>query len=163
MSYSRQIIPHSHYVQIACWWEGTNLHKDSIFAVPLLPDSLDPIGVHQSAPLHTDTQACLTVGALLNIARGALGGFHIPSEILRVPKSDKDSLYRYTFHSYNLNSDQEPGLLLSQDELSRPLTGLAGQVLWIKDEGYVPLCLLAEMIPNLLSGSHRSRIWFPSR
>lgn len=131
--------------------------------MPLLPGSLDSIGVHQSAPLHTDTQACLTVGALLDIARGALGGFYIPSEILRAPKSDKDSLFRYTFHGYNLNSDQEPGHLLSQDELSRPLTGLAGQVLWIKVEGYVPLCLLAEMIPNLLSGSHRPKIWFPSR
>ncbi len=72
---------------------------------------------------------------LLNIARGALEGFYIPSEILHVPRSDKDGLFRYTFHGYNLNSNQEPRHLMSQEELSRSLTGLAGQVLWIKVKG----------------------------
>ncbi|KAK0223964.1 hypothetical protein IW262DRAFT_1295635 [Armillaria fumosa] len=80
--------------------------------------------------------------------RKALGGFYVPSEILRVPKSDKDSVYRYTFHGFNLDSNQEPGHPLSQDQLSRPLTGL-GQVLWIKVKGYEPFRLLSEMIPNL--------------
>lgn len=88
----------------------------------------------------------LPVSALLNIARGALGGFCIPSEILRVPRSDKDGLFRYTFHSYNSNSDQEPGHLLSQEELSRPLTGLAGQVLWIKVKG-TALAPTKNMVP----------------
>ncbi|PBK63137.1 hypothetical protein ARMSODRAFT_1088695 [Armillaria solidipes] len=77
MSYSRQIIPDSHYLQIACWWEGTGLHKRFICAVPLLPHSPCPIGVLQSTPLHIDTQAHLPVNALMNITRGALGGFYI--------------------------------------------------------------------------------------
>ncbi|SJL10585.1 uncharacterized protein ARMOST_13973 [Armillaria ostoyae] len=146
MSYSRQIIPDSHYLQIACWWEGTGLHKRFICAVPLLPHPPCPIGVLQSTPLHIDTQAHLPVSALMNIARGALGGFYIPSKILRVPRSDKDGLFRDTFHGYNSNSDQEPRHLLSQEELSRPLTGLAGQVLWIKVEG-TALAPTKNMVP----------------
>ncbi|PBK80874.1 hypothetical protein ARMGADRAFT_1039779 [Armillaria gallica] len=91
MSYSRQIIPDSHHLQIACWWEGTDLHKRSIFAVSLLP--------------------------------------HFPVLL-----------------GYNLNSDQEPGHLLSQEEFSRPLTGLAGQVLWIKVKG-TALAPTKNMVP----------------
>lgn len=85
--------------------------------------------------MQLDTRAVFTVEILLNIARGSLGGFYIPSGI--DPESRKNNIFRFTFHGQHPENGQKPGRRLSQEELSIPLKEVAaGQVLWIKVKGY---------------------------
>ncbi len=82
-----------------------------------------------------DTQAVFTAEALLNIARGSLGGFCIPDSTDSKPR--KDNIFRFTFHGQHPETEQKPGHQLSQEDLSMPLKDLVGKILWIKVEGYV--------------------------
>ncbi|KAK0219792.1 hypothetical protein EDD85DRAFT_864783 [Armillaria nabsnona] len=122
-------------VQVACWWKGTKLHKETIFAVPLLPGIDKFWRSRQTSPMPIDTQAFFTAEALLNIARGSLGGFYIPSDVTTNSKPRKDNMYRFTFHRAHPEHRQMPGRQLSREELSMPLKKLAGKILWIKVEG----------------------------
>ncbi len=90
--------------------------------------------------MPVDTQAVFTVEVLLNIARGSLGCFYIPPDVVTGSKSHEHNMFRFTFHGQHSESNQEPGHQLSTEELSIPLTELVGQLLWIKVEGYfIPL------------------------
>ncbi len=114
---------------------ANSTHKQIIFAVPLLPYTGGCYPAHQKSPMPVDTQAVLTVEILLNIARGSLGGFYIPLDVVTGSKSLEDNMFRFTFHGQHSESNQEPGHQLSTEELSIPLTELVGQLLWIKVEG----------------------------
>ncbi len=127
-------------VQVACWWKGTKLHKETIFAVPLLPGIEKFWRSRQTSPIPIDTQAFLTAEALLHIARGSLGGFYTPSDVTTNSKPRKDNMYRFTFHRAHPEHYLMPGRQLSREELSMPLKKLAGKILWIKVEGYVCRC-----------------------
>ncbi|PBK81395.1 hypothetical protein ARMGADRAFT_1171400 [Armillaria gallica] len=106
-------------VQVACWWKGTKLHKETIFAVPLLPGIEKFWRSRQTSPMPIDTQAFFTAEALLNIARGSLGGFYIPSDVPTDSKPRKDNMYRFTFHRAHPEHRLMPGR----------------KILWIKVEG----------------------------
>ncbi|PBK76175.1 hypothetical protein ARMSODRAFT_950578 [Armillaria solidipes] len=132
------IYPHRKCVQVVCWWEKTQLHKQIIFAVPLLPYTSGSYPVHQKSPMPIDTQAVFTAEVLLNIARGSLGGFYIPPDVVTDSRSHEDNMFRFTFHGQHSENNQEPGHQLSTEELSMPLTELVGQILWIKVKGGSP-------------------------
>ncbi|SJL10297.1 uncharacterized protein ARMOST_13681 [Armillaria ostoyae] len=123
---------HPLFVNVLCWWKGTELHKQPIFAVPLLPIS-GWCSVRQRSPMPIDTQAVFTAETLLNIARGSLGGFCIPDSTDSKPR--KDNIFRFTFHGQHPETEQKPGRQLSQEDLSMPLKDLVGKILWIKVEG----------------------------
>ncbi|KAK0220935.1 hypothetical protein EDD85DRAFT_941667 [Armillaria nabsnona] len=129
--------PHPKCVQVVCWWKHTKLHKLIIFAVPLVRFTGGAYPVHQKSPMPLNTRAVFTVEILLNIARGSLGGFYIPSGI--DPEPRKNNIFRFTFHGQHPENDQKPGRRLSQEELSIPLKEVAvGQALWIKVKGSSP-------------------------
>ncbi len=115
---------HPLFVNVLCWWKGTELHKQPIFAVPLLPIS-GWCSVRQRSQMPIDTQAVFTAEALLNIARGSLGGFCIPDSTDSKPR--KDNIFRFTFHGQHPETEQKPGHQLSQEDLSMPLKDLVAR------------------------------------
>ncbi|KAK0469057.1 uncharacterized protein EV420DRAFT_6289 [Desarmillaria tabescens] len=126
------IDPESRCVQVVCSWKRTKLHRRITFAVPLLPFVDGRCPSRQREPMTPDTQAVFIAEMLLNIARGSLGGFYIPSD---ESEPLDDSIFRFTFHGQHPENVQKPGPRLSQEELSMPLTRFLGQVLWIKVKG----------------------------
>ncbi|KAG7442900.1 uncharacterized protein BT62DRAFT_362985 [Guyanagaster necrorhizus] len=133
-------MPDIRFVQVACWWKGTELHKQTPFAIPLSPISTGSCSVHRRPSIPS-----------IFHRRGSTQYHEGPWAVsisLLTPLTDskprKDNILRFTFHGEQSENDQEPGWQLDQKKLSVPLKELAGQTLWMKvQEARRPLRIYA--------------------